>query len=117
MQGCFLKIHVCAFICSGTSACSNGFFFCENRGHRGSYIMSSRVNDGICGKSVSIYIVFSYLSHAALFCFLHSTLIIIRNAKKYSTEEIRVAKHLFCVKNKHHHLLADQGGREIRLDD
>ncbi|KAK7099862.1 glucosidase 2 subunit beta-like isoform X2 [Littorina saxatilis] len=32
----------------GTSACANGFFFCENRGHRGSYIISSRVNDGIC---------------------------------------------------------------------
>ncbi|KAK7508152.1 hypothetical protein BaRGS_00000391 [Batillaria attramentaria] len=32
----------------GTSACSNGFFFCENRAYRGTYIASSRVNDGIC---------------------------------------------------------------------
>ena len=51
------------------------------------------------------------------FAFLILLLIIIRNARKYSTEEIRVAKHLFRVKNKHHPLLVDQGGREIRLDD
>ncbi|XP_025110822.1 glucosidase 2 subunit beta-like isoform X1 [Pomacea canaliculata] len=32
----------------GTSACANGFFYCENKGFRGEYITSSRVNDGIC---------------------------------------------------------------------
>ena len=32
----------------GTSACSNGKFFCANVGHRAQYIPSSRVNDGIC---------------------------------------------------------------------
>lgn len=32
----------------GTSACINGVFYCENRGHRGLHLTSSRVNDGIC---------------------------------------------------------------------
>lgn len=32
----------------GTSACSNGQFFCKNAGFKGSYIFSSRVDDGIC---------------------------------------------------------------------
>ncbi|XP_055376825.1 glucosidase 2 subunit beta [Condylostylus longicornis] len=32
----------------GTSACSNGLFYCTNAGHRSKYIPSSRVNDGIC---------------------------------------------------------------------
>ncbi|XP_057318949.1 glucosidase 2 subunit beta [Microplitis mediator] len=32
----------------GTAACSNGFFFCENPGHKSRYIPSSLVNDGIC---------------------------------------------------------------------
>ena len=32
----------------GTSACDNGKFWCENTGHVGQYIFSSRVNDGIC---------------------------------------------------------------------
>ena len=32
----------------GTSACDNGKFWCENTGHVGQFIFSSRVNDGIC---------------------------------------------------------------------
>ena len=32
----------------GTSACDNGRFWCENTGHVGQYVFSSRVNDGIC---------------------------------------------------------------------
>ncbi|KAJ8502066.1 hypothetical protein ONZ51_g219 [Trametes cubensis] len=32
----------------GTSACPNNRFFCVNEGHIGSYIPSSRVNDGLC---------------------------------------------------------------------
>ena len=32
----------------GTSACSNGSFYCPNRGFKPSNLASSRVNDGIC---------------------------------------------------------------------
>jgi len=32
----------------GTSACSNGRFYCRNLGYRGEYVFSSWVNDGIC---------------------------------------------------------------------
>ncbi|TEB29436.1 hypothetical protein FA13DRAFT_1863628 [Coprinellus micaceus] len=32
----------------GTSACSNSQFWCQNAGHIGSYIPSSRVGDGLC---------------------------------------------------------------------
>eukprot|EP01104_Vermistella_antarctica_P007162 TRINITY_DN1791_c0_g1_i1.p1 TRINITY_DN1791_c0_g1~~TRINITY_DN1791_c0_g1_i1.p1 ORF type:complete len:544 (+),score=158.77 TRINITY_DN1791_c0_g1_i1:192-1823(+) len=32
----------------GTSACSQGRFYCTNSGHEGLYLPSSRVNDGIC---------------------------------------------------------------------
>ncbi|CAD6198766.1 unnamed protein product [Caenorhabditis auriculariae] len=32
----------------GTSACSNGHFFCQNLGYTSEYIPSSRVNDKIC---------------------------------------------------------------------
>ncbi|KAI9333423.1 glucosidase II beta subunit-like-domain-containing protein [Obelidium mucronatum] len=32
----------------GTSACNDTFFYCNNAGHIGSFIPSSRVNDGIC---------------------------------------------------------------------
>ncbi|OZJ05118.1 hypothetical protein BZG36_01389 [Bifiguratus adelaidae] len=32
----------------GTSACPNGSFYCENVGHMGRTIRSSRVNDGVC---------------------------------------------------------------------
>ncbi|KAJ3075902.1 hypothetical protein HDU98_006534 [Podochytrium sp. JEL0797] len=32
----------------GTSACNNAIFYCENVGHIGSEIPSSRVNDGVC---------------------------------------------------------------------
>jgi hypothetical protein len=33
----------------GTSACSNGRFYCNNAGFRGAFIHSSFVDDGICG--------------------------------------------------------------------
>lgn len=33
----------------GTSACANSTFYCQNEGHIGSTIPSSRVNDGLCG--------------------------------------------------------------------
>ena len=33
----------------GTSACSNGRFFCANVGHKAALIPSSHVNDGVCG--------------------------------------------------------------------
>ncbi|XP_033341965.1 glucosidase 2 subunit beta [Megalopta genalis] len=32
----------------GTSACSNGIFYCENTGHKSLYIPSTWVNDGVC---------------------------------------------------------------------
>lgn len=32
----------------GTSACSNGVFYCENAGHQPYYVPSSWVNDGVC---------------------------------------------------------------------
>ncbi|EJD53947.1 endoplasmic reticulum protein [Auricularia subglabra TFB-10046 SS5] len=32
----------------GTSACPNSSFYCINQGHIGSYISSTRVNDGLC---------------------------------------------------------------------
>lgn len=32
----------------GTSACPNGVFYCENKGHEPSYIKASQVNDGVC---------------------------------------------------------------------
>jgi protein kinase C substrate 80K-H len=32
----------------GTSACPNGVFYCENKGHIPAYIKSYRVNDGVC---------------------------------------------------------------------
>lgn len=34
----------------GTSACPNGRFFCENKGHVGVLIPSHVVNDGVCGR-------------------------------------------------------------------
>ena len=33
---------------AGTSACSNGVFYCANKGHSPLTLISSRVNDGIC---------------------------------------------------------------------
>jgi protein kinase C substrate 80K-H len=36
----------------GTSACPNSTFYCQNVGHLGSIIPSSRVNDGLCGASI-----------------------------------------------------------------
>lgn len=35
----------------GTSACSNGHFYCENKGHIPSYIKSFAVNDGVCDEA------------------------------------------------------------------
>ena len=32
----------------GTSACTNGSFFCQNTGYKSAYIPSSWVNDGVC---------------------------------------------------------------------
>jgi len=32
----------------GTSACPNGKFYCENKGHVPGYIKASQVNDGVC---------------------------------------------------------------------
>ncbi|KAI1317952.1 hypothetical protein EDD11_007474 [Mortierella claussenii] len=32
----------------GTSACGTSYFYCENAGHTGTNIRSSRVNDGVC---------------------------------------------------------------------
>lgn len=32
----------------GTTACTNGKFYCENAGHKPAYIPSSWVNDGVC---------------------------------------------------------------------
>jgi len=34
----------------GTSACSNGRFYCRNRGHQPLLLNSSFVDDGICGE-------------------------------------------------------------------
>lgn len=36
----------------GTSACNNGWFYCENRGHIPNWIPSSKVNDGACDYDV-----------------------------------------------------------------
>lgn len=33
---------------TGTSACGNTYFYCENIGHTSAYIKTSRVNDGVC---------------------------------------------------------------------
>ncbi|KAI7903569.1 glucosidase II beta subunit-like-domain-containing protein [Cokeromyces recurvatus] len=35
----------------GTSACPNGYFYCQNVGHIPSYIKSSSVNDGVCDEA------------------------------------------------------------------
>ncbi|KAG1451956.1 hypothetical protein G6F46_006000 [Rhizopus delemar] len=35
----------------GTSACPNGYFYCENKGHIPAYIKSSAVNDGVCDEA------------------------------------------------------------------
>lgn len=37
---------------AGTSACPGGKFYCRNVGHTPLQLFSSRVNDGICGKSM-----------------------------------------------------------------
>ncbi|KAI8096737.1 glucosidase II beta subunit-like-domain-containing protein [Halteromyces radiatus] len=35
----------------GTSACPNGYFYCENKGHLPGYIKSWAVNDGVCDEA------------------------------------------------------------------
>lgn len=35
----------------GTSACDNGRFYCENKGHIPAYIRSSQVNDAVCDEA------------------------------------------------------------------
>ena len=44
----FTKKQFFLFSFWGTSACSNGKFWCENPGFKGKYIFSSRVGDQIC---------------------------------------------------------------------
>lgn len=39
------------YIREGTGACPNQSFYCQNEGHIGSFIPSSRVRDGLCGVS------------------------------------------------------------------
>ncbi|ORZ17954.1 glucosidase II beta subunit-like-domain-containing protein [Absidia repens] len=34
----------------GTSACPNGYFYCENKGHLPAYIKTWSVNDGVCDE-------------------------------------------------------------------
>lgn len=36
----------------GTSACPNGKFYCENKGHFGQYIDSYKVHDGVCDYEI-----------------------------------------------------------------
>lgn len=43
LQACLLT--------TGTSACAEGWFYCENKGHIPGKIRSNRVNDGVCGAS------------------------------------------------------------------
>lgn len=43
------------FIFIGTSACPNGHFYCENRLHSPQLLISSRVNDGICGRNFFLF--------------------------------------------------------------
>ena len=42
--------HSCQVL-AGTSACSNGQFYCRNRGHQPLLLNASFVDDGICGKA------------------------------------------------------------------
>ncbi len=48
----------------GTSACSNGQFYCQNLRHKSELISSSRVNDGICGMLLLFH---SHLASALVF--------------------------------------------------
>lgn len=38
---------------SGTGACPDTYFYCQNQGHIGASILSSRVRDGLCGMGSS----------------------------------------------------------------
>lgn len=57
----FHLIFESGFAFTGTSACPNGQFHCNNTGHIPLFLFSSRVNDGICGKKllISVYGVLS----------------------------------------------------------
>lgn len=50
----FHLIFGSGFAFTGTSACPNGQFHCNNTGHIPLFLFSSRVNDGICGKKLLI---------------------------------------------------------------
>lgn len=50
-----------AFEPAGTSACSNGRFYCRNRGHQPLVLNSSFVDDGICGETLHLPLFCVYL--------------------------------------------------------
>jgi hypothetical protein len=41
---------------AGTSACSNGRFFCQNIGHEPKLINASFVDDSVCGACISFFL-------------------------------------------------------------
>ena len=52
---------------AGTSACSNGQFYCRNRGHQPLLLNASFVDDGICGKHPEPFSMY-YPGHAISCC-------------------------------------------------